>query len=103
MGTNIWKELLFLGGYAGVALAHEEMARAAPLPAEPKEVVAVFLREVRSGRHPEWADRYLAPHVVAHQLVAEAPADVDRTPARQPEPPAADLPAATEPARVVGI
>jgi single-strand DNA-binding protein len=29
--------------------------------------------------------------------------DVDRTPARQPEPPAADLPTATEPARVVGL
>lgn len=81
MGTSIWKELLFLGGYAGVALAQDEIARTAPPPTAPKEVVAGFLREVRSGRHPEWADRYLAPHVVAHQLVAEAPTDVDRTPA----------------------
>lgn len=81
MGITIWKELLFLGGYAGVALAHDEMARAAPPPAEPKAVVAGFLHEVRSGRHPERADRYLAPHVIAHQLVAEAPADVERTPA----------------------
>ena len=35
--------------------------------------------------------------------IARTKYDVDRTPSRQPDPPAADLPAATDPARVVGL
>lgn len=78
---SIWKGLLFLGGYTSVAMAQAEMAREemAP-PSTPKEVVSDFLHNVRSGAHPDWAPRYLARRVTAHQMNSEAPQDVMRTP-----------------------
>jgi len=46
-----------------------------------REVVQQFLDEVRSGRDPDQAHQLMAPHVLAHQLVSEAPTTVERTPA----------------------
>jgi predicted ester cyclase len=79
---NMWKGLLFLGGYVGtsMALAEARAEGAAPAP-EPKQVVRQFLEQVRGGRHPERAGEFLAAQVIAHQLVSEAPLDVTRTPA----------------------
>ncbi|MDF3299443.1 ester cyclase [Streptomyces tropicalis] len=45
-----------------------------------KEVVREFLLQVRSGKHPERAGKYMATQVEAHQVQAEAPATVVRTP-----------------------
>jgi predicted ester cyclase len=79
---NYWKGLLFLGGYMSVSTAVAEAAlEAAPPPATPKAVVEGFLQEIRTGAHPELAAQFLAPQVTAHQLNAEAPEDVLRTPA----------------------
>jgi predicted ester cyclase len=81
------KDMLFLGGYLSVATVQAEIAAAAaaaaaPAPtAAPKEIVAGFLRDVRSGVHPERAADYLAARVVAHQLTAEPSPDVLRDPA----------------------
>ena len=78
---SIWKGLLFLGGYMSVSAAVAEAAiEQAREPATPKEIVRVFLEQVRAGRHPEQARRYLAASVIAHQVTAEAPQDVLRTP-----------------------
>lgn len=46
-----------------------------------RAVVMGFLNEVRSGRDPDAAERYFAPRVLAHQLVAEAPYTLERSPA----------------------
>jgi predicted ester cyclase len=50
-----------------------------------KELVRGFLSEVRSGRHPERAGRYLAPEVRAHQVQSEDPVTVVRTPQQYTE------------------
>jgi len=50
-----------------------------------KTVVAAFLDQVRSGRDPEAAHRYMAPKVLAHQVVSEEAVTVDRTPAQYAE------------------
>lgn len=47
----------------------------------PKETVALFLKEVRSGLHPEKAGEYMADTVLAHQVNSENPVTVSRTPA----------------------
>jgi predicted ester cyclase len=79
---NIARGLLFLGGYVSVSMAQAEAVLESPAPpAEPKAVVVGFLQDVRTGAHPERADQYLAATVIAHQLNAEAPAEVLRTPA----------------------
>lgn len=78
---SIWKGLLFLGGYMSVSAVQAEAAlEQADAPATPKELVRAFLEQVRAGRHPEQAPRYLAAKVIAHQVNAEAPQDVQRTP-----------------------
>lgn len=78
---NVAKGLLFLGGYMSISMAQAEAAlEARRLPTNPKEVVQGFLQEIRAGAHLERADLYLAPRVIAHQLNAESPADVLRTP-----------------------
>lgn len=78
---SYWKGLLFMGGYMSVAAVQAEAALAARAPAAtPKAVVAGFLQDVRGGAHVERAGHYLAAQVVAHQLNAEAPAEVLRTP-----------------------
>lgn len=48
--------------------------------ASPESVVRGFLRDVRSGRHPELAAHYFAPLVSAHQLTSEGETVVTRTP-----------------------
>lgn len=79
---NMWKGLLFLGGYMSTSAALAEAHAEGLLPApEPKQVVREFLEQVRGGRHPERAGEFLAAQVTAHQLVSEAPLDVTRTPA----------------------
>jgi predicted ester cyclase len=79
---SVWKGLLFLGGFVSTTMAMEEARAEQAAPAlGPKQLVRAFLEEVRAGRHPERAGEYLASHVVAHQMVSEAPADVARTPA----------------------
>ncbi|GAA1120551.1 ester cyclase [Kribbella jejuensis] len=45
-----------------------------------KELVRTFLLEVRSGRHPEYAERFLAETVLAHQVQAEDPVTLKRSP-----------------------
>ena len=45
-----------------------------------EEVIQRFLKEVRSGLNPDAALELMAPQVLAHQLVSEAPATVSRTP-----------------------
>ena len=47
----------------------------------PKALVEEFLIEVRSGKHPEFADRYMADKVVANQLVSEVVQVIERSPA----------------------
>jgi predicted ester cyclase len=79
---NPWKGLLFLGGYMSISMAQAEAEIEAARPAAtPKAVVEGFLQQVRAGVHPEYAARYLSAKVIAHQLNAEAPVDVVRTPA----------------------
>lgn len=50
-----------------------------------KEVVHQFLLQVRSGLHPDRADRFMADRVRAHQVVSEAPVVVERTPQQYTE------------------
>jgi predicted ester cyclase len=47
---------------------------------EPKQIVADFLNEVRSGASPERAADFMAPLVLAHQVVSEDAVTVERTP-----------------------
>ena len=50
-------------------------------PTAAEDVVRGFLRDVRSGRRPDRADRYLAPRVRAHQgRPGSAHAVVERSP-----------------------
>lgn len=49
-------------------------------PLSPKEVVRLFLDEVRSGRFPEKAHVYMADTVIAHQINSENPVSIQRTP-----------------------
>ncbi|MBE9586391.1 ester cyclase [Mucilaginibacter sp. JRF] len=46
----------------------------------PKQIVQQFLAEVRSGLHPENAGLYMADKILAHQIQAENPVTVERTP-----------------------
>lgn len=48
--------------------------------ATPREVVSAFFEVVRSGEHPELAERYMAPKVAAHQLTSEGQLTIIRTP-----------------------
>lgn len=52
---------------------------------EPKQIVADFLNEVRSGASPERAADFMAARVLAHQVVAEEPLTVERTPEQYAE------------------
>ncbi|PSR57159.1 polyketide cyclase [Adhaeribacter arboris] len=45
-----------------------------------KEIVKAFLTEVRSGKAPDQAKKYLAETVLAHQLNSEKKTTVTRTP-----------------------
>ncbi|MCF0075715.1 ester cyclase [Dyadobacter sp. CY261] len=45
-----------------------------------KELVHLFLSEVRSGKFPERARLYMAGTVIAHQVQSEAPVSIERTP-----------------------
>ncbi len=45
-----------------------------------KEVVELFLKDVRSGLHPEKAAEYMRDTVLAHQVTSEKPTTVYRTP-----------------------
>ena len=47
----------------------------------PEQIVRGFYAVVRSGRAPERAAEFLAPHVAAHQMNAEDEREVVRTPA----------------------
>lgn len=60
------------------ALAQTSMVALPQKPA--KEVVAGFLKTVRSGLEPDRAGEYLADTVLAHQLTAEKPITVRRSP-----------------------
>lgn len=50
-----------------------------------KDTVRQFLVQVRSGRHPERADQFMASHVLAHQVVSEDQVVVERTPQQYAE------------------
>lgn len=52
---------------------------------ETRRVVQGFLREVRSGRHPDAAGEYMASSVTAHQLESENPRALARSPANYAE------------------
>lgn len=46
----------------------------------PEAIVREFFAQVRSGRNPDLALGLMAPVVLAHQVNAEAPVTVERTP-----------------------
>ena len=46
----------------------------------PKQIVENFMIDVRSGKNPQNAGLYLADTVLAHQINAEAPETLKRTP-----------------------
>jgi predicted ester cyclase len=48
---------------------------------QPKEVVRLFLADVRSGKYPTRAVKYMADTVLAHQMNADNPITVKRSPA----------------------
>jgi predicted ester cyclase len=52
----------------------------ARLQGDPEAIVREFVAEVRSGRNPDAAHRYLAPKVIAHQVTAEGDQAIERTP-----------------------
>lgn len=52
---------------------------------DPVSVVRDFLRVVRSGADPSQADRLMAATVIAHQVQAEDPATITRTPREDAE------------------
>ncbi len=64
-----------------LAAAPALLATAAEAAAPPSAVVRGFIEEVRSGRDPDAAHRYMAPRVKAHQLASENEVTVERTPA----------------------
>lgn len=45
-----------------------------------EQVIRIFLDEVRSGRNPDMAGDVMAPKVLAHQITAENPETVERSP-----------------------
>ena len=45
-----------------------------------EEVVRGFIDRVRSGKSPELSAQYLAPVVIAHQIVSGVPEIIERTP-----------------------
>lgn len=47
---------------------------------DPVAVVREFLQVIRSGADPRQAERLMAPVVLAHQVQAEEPATITRTP-----------------------
>ena len=49
------------------------------------ETIHGFLAEIRSGEAPERADIYLAPEVLAHQVVAGMQETLERTPSNYTE------------------
>lgn len=88
---NFWHGMAFLGGYLATAdvraFAAEELElelalaqQAAVTTRPPRAVVSEFLRVVRSGLDPARAGEFLAPEVIAHQLNAEHPESVRRSP-----------------------
>jgi predicted ester cyclase len=90
---NFWHGMAFLGGYLGTAdvraFAAEELeielelakARQAELAARtPRALVSEFLRVVRSGLDPDRAGEFLSADVIAHQINAEHPEAVQRSP-----------------------
>lgn len=48
--------------------------------ATPREVVNGFFDVVRSGEHPEFAKRYMASSVAAHQVTSEGEVTIVRSP-----------------------
>jgi predicted ester cyclase len=50
-----------------------------------KDTVRQFLLQVRSGKHPDRAGRFMAGLVRAHQVVSEDPVTVERTPRQYTE------------------
>ena len=60
--------------------ANIEISAIARAATSPKEIVRMFLEEVRSGAHPEKAALYMADTVLAHQVTSENPTTVKRTP-----------------------
>ena len=45
-----------------------------------EEVVRGFIEKVRSGKNPDLVNKYLAPVVVAHQIVSGVSESIERTP-----------------------
>jgi predicted ester cyclase len=78
---NKWAGLLFLGGFiatptALAAVTGEPLAQAST----PKDIVRDFLLNVRAGKTPNDASRYLSDSVIAHQMTAEQETTVTRSP-----------------------
>jgi predicted ester cyclase len=51
----------------------------------PTEVVRLFFEEVRSGKNPSRAHDLMAAKILAHQVKAEAPVTIERTPGNYAE------------------
>ncbi len=67
---------------AGLLLqtVHAQIATKMTTRKSSAEIVREFLQVVRSGKAPDRAAEYLAPQVLAHQVNAENPVTVPRTP-----------------------
>lgn len=65
---------------ASVASASLLLAAFPVSAASPEAVVMGFMRDVRSGRHPDLAGAYMAPVVQAHQVASEGDRTIERTP-----------------------
>jgi predicted ester cyclase len=65
----------------GIAASQLVVAPSAP----PVEVVSGFMRDVRSGEHPELAERYMVARVAAHQVTSEGSVTIVRTPSQYAE------------------
>ncbi|MCR8844100.1 ester cyclase [Paenibacillus sp. SC116] len=46
----------------------------------PEHVVRQFFEQVRSGKHPDFANQFMAEQVLAHQIESEEEQTVSRTP-----------------------
>ncbi|MGY0036571.1 Rid family hydrolase [Pedobacter sp. NJ-S-72] len=71
--------VLDLPGNGNIEIAATALKRQ-NLSVENKQVVRRFLEDVRSGKHPDHAELYMADTLLAHQMNAEEETTVKRTP-----------------------
>lgn len=78
---SVLTELLFIAGFNATPSALAAVTgEPAAANTSPKEVVQEFLNQVRSGKAPDKASRYLASTVLAHQMNSDNETTVIRNP-----------------------